>query len=153
MPKSYVTDKPVEMQAELSSAEFQRADILFHEVDHSGATFEARIFFNNPDANETTPKTAETGYAGSFHIFGHGGCWGDDGHCDVPASRRPFDSRPPHHMIPAEKVVTITDALKRALESGPNITISVVPVIMSATEKCDVEDPLHFSSFEIATYA
>ena len=26
-------------------------------------------------------------YAGSFYIFGHGGCFGDVGHCDVPTSR------------------------------------------------------------------
>ena len=32
-------------------------------VDHSGASYEARVFINNPKANEETPKTEASGYA------------------------------------------------------------------------------------------
>src|SRR6266487_6824015 len=52
--------------------EFRRADIEFHGVDHSGPSFEARVFLNNPDATETTEMTEENGYAGSFHVYGYG---------------------------------------------------------------------------------
>jgi hypothetical protein len=38
----------------------------------AGQSFEARVFLNNPDADERTPKTSEVGYAGSFHVYGYG---------------------------------------------------------------------------------
>jgi len=152
MAQKYVTDRPIQVSAQLARGDFNRADIRFHGVDHSEATFEARIFLNNPAADEQTPKTPENGYAGSFHIFGHGGCFGDEGHCEVPDSRRNFDYRPPHQLEPAEKSVKITDALKRALAQGSELHVTVVPVIMSANEKCDLEHPLQFQSFDIATY-
>ncbi|MBV9454724.1 MAG: hypothetical protein JOZ19_11495 [Rubrobacter sp.] len=47
-------------------------DIEFHGVDHSGASYEARIFLNIPEADETTERTAERGYAGSFHLRARG---------------------------------------------------------------------------------
>lgn len=153
MAQKYVTENPIQLNERLSETTFARADIRFHEVDHSGATFEGRIFLNNPGADETTPKTPEAGYAGSFHILGHGGCFGDPGHCDVPEVRRPFDRRRPHPLTPAEKTVTITDALKRALRDGPNVHVTIVPVIMAANEKSDTEQPLKFKNFEIVTYA
>ena len=94
-----------------------RVDLVFYEVDHSGASFEARVFINAPDAGVDTPRD-DPRYAGSFTIFGHGGCFGDIGHCDVPSGPRdPFDLRPPHDLVPASKTVVITDAFKRL--SGP----------------------------------
>lgn len=153
MAQKFVIEKPVQLSAQLASANFSRADIRLHGVDHSGATFEGRIFLNNLDADERTPKTPESGYAGSFHIFGHGGCFGDEGHCDVPEERQPFDYRPPHQLTPAEKSVRITDALKRALRDSTHVHVTIVPVIMSANEKCDLEHPLRFESFDIVTYA
>src|SRR6266496_260174 len=72
------------------AAGFARADLEFHGVDHSGASFEARIFFNNPGATAATEKTPANGYAGAFHIFGHGGCYGDLGHCEVKGLPRAF---------------------------------------------------------------
>jgi tyrosinase len=153
MAQKYVAERPVQLNEQLAKMEFKRADIRFHGVDHSGPTYEGRIFLNNPQADEHTPTTPDQGYAGSFYIFGHGGCFGDEGHCEVPAERRAFDYRPPHPLTPIDKVVTVTDALKRALRQGPNVHVTVVPVIMSTTEQCDDEHPLHFDNFEIVTYA
>src|ERR1700744_5231044 len=82
---------------------FARADVEFHGVDHSGPSYEGRVFLNTPDADATT-ELAAPGYAGSFYIFGHGGCLGDVGHCDVVARRR-FDPRPAHPLTPIDKVV------------------------------------------------
>src|ERR1700680_4988187 len=86
---------------------FTRADIEFQGVDHSGASFEARIFLNQSNADEKTETTAASGYAGAFHIFGHGGCFGDEGHCDV-VPRRSYDPRPAHPLSPARQVVIAT---------------------------------------------
>ena len=56
-----------------------RIDLEIYGIFHGEASYEGRIFFNNPNADRNTPKTPENGYAGSFHIFGHGGCLGDVG--------------------------------------------------------------------------
>src|SRR5215212_8799188 len=88
---------------------FTRADIEFSGVDHSGASYEARVFLNNPEADETTERTANRGYAGSFHIFGHGGCFGDDiSHCEVRGPRRRYDPRTEHALAPTLKVLRAT---------------------------------------------
>jgi hypothetical protein len=97
--------KPVSSQtlrvADLDS-QLYRADIEVHGIDHAGPSYQARIYLNNPAANEATGVAPETGYAGSFHIFGHGGCLGDPGHCDV-VTRRLYDPRPGHPSPPAGK--------------------------------------------------
>jgi tyrosinase len=133
--------------------EFARADIEFHELDHAGPSYEGRVFINNPGANETTERLDEDGYAGSFHVFGHGGCFGDPGHCDILA-RGPFDPRPAHPLTPALKIVTATDALRSALAANAEeVTITVVPVIVSTTPKAGrPDDVLKFTHAQIVTY-
>src|SRR5690242_17965704 len=76
------------------STAFSRADLVFEGVDHAGVSYEGRIFLNNEGADEKTPKTPSNGYAGSYHIFGHGGCFGDVGHCDIHGLPRAYDPRP-----------------------------------------------------------
>jgi len=110
------------------------------------------VFLNNPKADENTPRYAKQVYAGSFHVFGHGGCFGDVGHCDVPAHRRENDLRLPHPLTPRDMNVTITEALRNQLRKSPEIHVTVVPVVMEATEKCDLTKVLKFKRFEILTY-
>jgi hypothetical protein len=133
--------------------EFSRADIEFHELEHGGPTYQGRVFINNPGAGETTERLYENGYAGSFHVFGHGGCFGDTGHCDV-VKRNRFDPRPAHPLTPALKIVTATDALRTALAaSEQEVTITVVPVILSTTPKAGrPDDVLKFTHAQIVTY-
>ncbi|MGO8884147.1 MAG: hypothetical protein ACLPUO_02465 [Streptosporangiaceae bacterium] len=132
--------------------DFSRADIEFHELDHSGASFEGRVFLNNADADENTDTTAASGYAGSFHVFGHGGCFGDEGHCDV-LPRRTYDPRAAHPLTPAVKVVIATEAVNAALGAdSETITVTVVPVVTSLTEKCGADNVLSFESVRIVTY-
>jgi hypothetical protein len=97
---------------------FARANLLFECVDHSEASFEARIFVNNPDAGPSTLMNLDSGYAGRFHIFGHGGCFGDVGHCEIRGPRRSYDPRPQHALTPANKTVIATDAIRRTLTAG-----------------------------------
>jgi tyrosinase len=132
--------------------DYSRADIEFEGVDHSGSTYEARIYLNNPDAHGDTEPTAENGYAGSFYVFGHGGCYGDQGHCDV-VERGPYDPRPPHGLSPTRKVVIATDAVRRAASQGKAVSITVVPVLMSTTEKVPEDEEIPgFESVSLITY-
>lgn len=122
-------------------------DIEFEQVDHSGASFEGRVFLNNPEADENTEPSPRNGYAGSFFIFGHGGCFGDEGHCEVgtePRPRDPYDPRRSHPLLPVKMSVEATEAMRRTASEGRDITVSVVPVIMGFTEQCDLNDVFKF---------
>ncbi len=119
--------KAIDNPARAGQPDFQRADLVFYGVDHSGPSFEARIYLNNPGAKLTTPRDAESHYAGSFTVFGHSGCAGDAGHCEVPTGPRdPFDRRPPHPLTPQTKTVIVTDALRRI--DDDQLKLTVVPV-------------------------
>ena len=76
-----------------------------------------RIFFNATDADASTPTTADAGFAGFFSIFAHGGCFGDEGHCDMP-ERRPADYRPPYALTPFSKHVTVTGPVRHLLANS-----------------------------------
>jgi hypothetical protein len=47
------------ISTECLDAAFVRADLVFDGVDHSGPSFEARIFINNPKADATTELTSQ----------------------------------------------------------------------------------------------
>jgi tyrosinase len=134
-----------------------RADLVFYGVDHSGASYEARVFLNNPGADENAERDSTRGYAGSFVVFGHGGCYGDEGHC-LPDQRHTdaFDRRPPHPLTPYTKTVVATEAIKRAISDAgtTEITVTVVPVVAEPFEGQAVEDKsLVFSEVRLLTYA
>jgi len=130
-----------------------RADLVFYGVDHSGPTYEARVFLNNPKATEVTPLTAEEGYAGAFTVFGHGGCFGAEGHC-APNDRYTddFDRRPPHPLTPQTVWITITDALARV--AADQVEVNVVPVISEGMAALSgTSDVAGFERVRIVTYA
>jgi hypothetical protein len=135
------TSQPISA-AEIPLEEASRVDIEFQQVDDSGASFEGRVFLNNPEADENTDLNLENGYAGSFFIFGHGGCFGDEGHCEVDTERAfdPYDPRRSHPMTPVETSVEATEAVQRTASEGEDVTVTVVPVIMGLTEQTDVEN-------------
>lgn len=132
---------------------FHRADLVFDGVDHSGATYEGRVFLNNPGANARTPKTAQHGYAGSFHIFGHGGCFGDVGHCEVRGLPRLYDPRPAHPLTPARKTVIATQALRKAVARGKAMTVTVVPIVRAGNELTEYDDVFKFDKLSVLTYS
>ena len=136
--------------------EFTRADLEFRGVDHSGPSFEARVFFGNAKADDSTEREEAAGYAGSFHVFGHGGCFGELGHCDIKdAPRGPYDRRPPHQLTPQFKTVIVTEALKRVAQTGTgkDFTITIVAVVSGAARSGKAgDDPLQFESVSLITY-
>ncbi len=140
----------------LHRKDFNRADLIFDAVDHSGPSFEARVFLNNPAATADAETTIANGYAGSFHIFGHGICLGDVGHCEVnDRGKAPHDLRGPHPLTPQSKVVVVTEPLKQVLDrDGKLENITVVPVAYgrAATGDKDPDGFLKYASVRLATY-
>ncbi|MCA1731744.1 MAG: hypothetical protein LC751_20795 [Actinobacteria bacterium] len=114
----------------LDISAFTRADLVFTGVDHSGMSYEVRAFLNNPEADETTTRDLEHGYGGRFVIFGHGGCYGDVGHCDIPTERHgPYDLRLTHPLTRQTKIIVVTKALNHILqEDGELTSVTLVPI-------------------------
>jgi tyrosinase len=131
--------------------EFTRADIEFHGLDHAGASYEGRVFLNRPDVDQQTPRDVPE-YAGSYFIFGHGGCLGDPGHCDAQP-RRFYDPRSAHPLTPTLKVVIATEAIRRAKDGADQITVTVVPILLSTNDAVGEPDELvHYEQIRIVTY-
>jgi hypothetical protein len=146
-----MVDRFVSDALELPSPEhtFERADLLFYGLDHSGASYEAQVFVGARGIGGE-PDRDHRAYVGSFFILGHGGCFGDVGHCDIPTARDEFDLRPPHQLEPATRIVTVTDALTALLQQG--LTAAKVTVV-AHTEGRASNDVLSFKTIRLATYA
>jgi tyrosinase len=147
----YTTPDPFEIPTWEGQPDFYRADLQFHGVEHRGDSYEGRVFLGNPEANPQTPLELDAGYAGSFYVFGHGPCYGDEGHCEVPAGPiHPFDYRRPHPLNPQVLVVTVTDALKQLIDRGNSaVEVTVIP---SNVRDEDVGDVLRFEQLSLVTY-
>ena len=135
---------------------FTRADVVFIGLDHSGISYEVRLFLNNPDATSATPRDQANGYAGRLTVFGHGGCYGDVGHCDIPSrSTDPTDLRPAHPLTPLDTFVTITEALQRTLQDdGALHTVTLVPISITPrrSDRGPAPELLHFHDVSLHTY-
>ncbi len=130
---------PVHLDIKKLENEFYRADIEIHGVDHSGHSYEGRVFLNNPKADSDTKLNFENGYVGSYHIFGHGGCVGNLGHCDLLPQRRPYDKRPSQDLKPQYKRIIITEFLKMLGQNVTEFIITIVPVLNGPQVDSDKE--------------
>ena len=120
----------MELPAGADLPEVSRADLTFYGLDHSGPSYQVRVFFNNPAAGPQTPLTAGEGYVGAFAVFAHGGCFGDEGHCDVRGPVSAFDRRPPHQLVPIARALTVTGAIRDLIRRELNsVTVTAVPVV------------------------
>jgi hypothetical protein len=138
---------PIELPA--ANRPFARADLIFYGIDHSGPSFEARVFMDQRGVNRGADSTHRA-YVGSFFILGHNGCFGDVGHCDIPTERDPFDLRPAHQLEPALRVLTVTDAVRGLLER--ELDAAKVTVTAHTAGKAS-DDVLAFDTVRLATYA
>lgn len=145
MVERYTTD-PVELPPR--DRPFERADLIFYGLDHSGPSYEARVFMD-PRAVGKDADSTHRAYAGKFFIFGHGGCFGEVGHCDLPSDPDPFDLRPSHQLEPATRVLTVTDTVRGLLERG--IPAAKVTVLARAEGQASNE-VLAFDTVKLATY-
>lgn len=151
----FVSD-PLPLSPSVGAGSFNLAQLVFYEVDHSGPSFRALAFLNAPDAKYGTPLVEDSGYAGSFTIFGHGGCSGEEGHCHVPEYQKdPFDYRPLHGLTPQTKLIDITAALKRVCADPEadhsRLQVTVVPVVPGAPAE-ESNDVLFFSAMRLVAF-
>lgn len=128
---------------------FKRADLIFYGLDHSGASYEGQVFLD-PRGVGANADSTHRAYVGAFFIFGHGGCFGDAGHCDIPNERDPFDLRPAHQLEPALRVLTVTEAVRGLLEH--EVKAAKVTVVAHTAPRAP-SDVLAFETVRLATYA
>jgi len=128
--------------------EFTRADLVFTGVDHGKSSYEVRVFLNDP--------AADGAYAGRFHVFGHGGCFGDLGHCDVPEpSADPTDLRPRHQLTPLTTYLTVTGPLRRLLAGGTaleTVTMLAIALPPRREDHAPTLDLFLFRTVDLRTY-
>jgi hypothetical protein len=121
-----------------ATSRLQRADLEFYGINHYRPSYLARIYFNDTEVDIDTATEARESYAGSFAIFGHRECTGDEGHCDTHPHPRRFDDRPSH-------------PLRRCLPSN-ELTITVIAV----TDPQDTIEPdtalMDFQGMQISTF-
>lgn len=141
---------PIPLTAAQAAGSFRRADLVFYDVDARHASFTARVFLQAPGGDVDLSPDRRDGYAGFFAIFGHGGCAGDEGHCEIPQTRDPFDLGPPHPLTPQVKLVEVTDSLKAV--SGEQV-VAVVLAIRPSHEGARLDDVMSFSGVRLLTYA
>jgi hypothetical protein len=150
-----ITSDPLELPELEDVEELSRADLVFYGVDHSGPSYEARVFVNSPKADAATERVLDHGYAGSFSVFGHNGCFGDDGHC-LPDQRHrdEFDLRAPHPLRPLTMTVIATEAIRRALvePAVEAIVVTVFVVVPDDGFPKSGEPPAHFEYVRLLTY-
>lgn len=139
--------KPLELPDPQHS--FDRVDLAFYDVAHSAGSFEARVFLGAPRSLRGDAGVDHPAYAGSFYVFGHDGCYGEEGHCEVPTDRDPFDFRLPHHLEPEPEIITVTDAVRRLTEDGKRK--AVVDVLVRESEGKPLK-ALDFSHLRLLTY-
>ena len=131
------------------AAPFKRVDLEFEEVEHDGHSFTALVYLNNPGASARTGRDASKGFAAGFSVFGHGLCWGEQGHCDVrraPASA--FDRRPEHRLTPQNVTLDVTETVQQLGE----IDQLQVTVIARAPEDDRARNLLRFRALTLVTY-
>ena len=101
-----------------------RAELVFGGVEQAGPSWEGRVFLNNPGADRSTPRSAEAGYAGSFHVYGFG-------EPAPPAIAEERARRPEGApaVAPIEKRVRAgADVLRSVLGDSDELTVTVVTV-------------------------
>ena len=125
----------------------ERADLELYGIDHFCPSYTALVFLNAAQVPTEELTDEHESYAGSFSIFGHQRCSGDDGHCTTHPHLRRFDDRPSHPLTRAFKRVVITDALRRAK------TVETVTLVVSGVVEEKQTKPLFSAEgAQIATF-
>ena len=132
--------------------EFQRADLEFYRINHFRPSFVVNVYFNDPDVDEKTDSPERATYAGSFSVFGHTTCVGDEGHCVEHLEVGRFDDRPTPPLTRAFKRIQVTDALRRCLDSD-QLRITLIATTNPKAGAGFEGDLLDFQGLQLTTFA
>lgn len=149
-PGAVLVTQPVDSAAAVPATDFSSAYLEIGGIKHTGSSYEGLVYVNNPGATLATGPDAAAGYVGSFHVFGHGGCFGAAGHCEAPHERRRFDNRPLNRSIRMKKRLAVTDAL-RAL-SAPELQFTIVARVTDGIAGLDPEGVLDVKRLSVVSY-
>ena len=130
---------------------FRRADLEFYRINHFRPSFVVNCYLNDTRVDASTDSRARPTFAGSFSIFGHTTCVGDEGHCVEHVEVGRFDDRSTPPLTRAFKRIRVTDALRRCLDDD-ELTITLI--VTSAPSADDgFEGPLlDFQGLQLATF-
>lgn len=145
----------LELPAAQDEASLSRADLTFYGLDHSGPSYRALIYFGNDKATASTGRDDTAGFVADFAVFGHGGCFGEDGHCEVVPAVSAFDRNHPHQLERATRIVTVTDAVQRLIADGAtSVSVTVVPLVRSSplAEESAADSVLTFDQVALHTF-
>ena len=132
---------------------FTTAHLEIYGIDHFRPSYDALVFFNDPDVVLENATEERESYAGRFAIFGHAKCYGSEGHCSIGSEHRRFDMRRTHPLTKAFKRVDVTDALKKAVEFGDDLEITIVAETGDSEALEEVEGPLlSCSGMQLVTF-
>ncbi len=128
--------------------DMRRMDLVFEGVEQGGPSFEVRVFLNNPSADESTPLTSQSGYAGSFHVFGYGELAPP---AIAEAKREQAAGDQP--VAPIEKRLHVDEgAVRGALQRSDTLLVTAVPVPTDRSHPAPERPFEHVSAvFEPAT--
>lgn len=124
-----MSQEPLAATTDLSVVEpgFRRDDLIFSEVDHSGPSYQVLVHLVGLDEKGDAVAQAD---AGSFYVFGHGSCFGDEGHCDVRGPISAYDYRRPHQLTPTTSLVVATEAVRTLIDAGATqFRVEATPVV------------------------
>ena len=132
-----------------------RADLVFLGVDHSDLSYEVWVFLNNTEATHRTERSIESGYAGRYIIFGHGGCFGGEGHCEIAdQGKGEFDLRRAHPLTRQKKLVHVGPALEAIAEQRKKLeSVTLVPITRTDKNRFRASpDLLSYDKIKLQTY-
>jgi len=136
----------------LAKPYYRRAELEFYGINHFRPSYVARLFFNDPGVYVDSSTEKRPTYAGSFAIFGHSVCVGEEGHCVAHPHLRRFDDRPSHPLTRAFKRVIVTDALRRCQEEADELTVTVVATADMRRATAYEGPLLDFNSMQLTTF-
>jgi tyrosinase len=129
--------KPIAIGAKVKA--FKRAEVRLHWVPQLARSCFIRVFLNQPGADAQTPITGNPHYAGYMAVFGHGGCYGGPGHCDLPPLKtRAFDVRPRNHNTPRNHRIDVTATARELLKKKSEIQITLLVIGVDYQEEDDL---------------
>ena len=138
---------------DVADEQYRRADLELYRINHFRPSFVARVFFNDPDVTAENASEDRPSYAGTFAVLGHQRCFGDEGHCEVPTESRRFDDRPSHPLTRAFRRVVVTDALRRVLADGDELTVTIVVSARTDDDPGYEGDLLDFDGMQISQFS